>query len=98
METFGKSTLEIPTKKCANVGRAEKMIHYLVLQQNIIPAYKYSEEKGSTSDPHYEMALQKCADLVDFEKIFMQQIECLVAKIGFDTAENEPSKVGRFLI
>ena len=59
VETFGKSTLKIPTKKCANVGRAEKMIDYLVLQQNIIPAHKYSEEKGSTSDPHYEMAPKK---------------------------------------
>ena len=37
--------------------------------------------------------MQRNVNLVDLEKIL--QNEYLVVKIGFDTAENEPSKVSR---
>ena len=36
-------------------------------------------------------AVRRCANLVDLEK--MLKNEYLVANIGFDTEENEPSKV-----
>ena len=35
-------------------------------------------------------AVRRCVNLVDLEKCFNN--EYLVAKIGFDTEENEPSK------
>ena len=38
-------------------------------------------------------AVRRCANLVDLAKILMKKKEYLVAKIGFDTEENEPSKV-----
>ena len=38
--------------------------------------------------------MQKCADLVDLEN--MSQNEFRLAKIGFDTAENESSKIWQF--
>ena len=38
--------------------------------------------------------MQKYANLVDLEKCRKMSIYYLLAKIGFNTAENEPSKVG----
>ena len=38
-------------------------------------------------------AVQKCANLVDLVKSFQTNIYYLVAKLGFDTAENGPLKV-----
>ena len=40
-------------------------------------------------------AVQKYADLVDLVKSFPTSIYYLLAKIGVDTAENEPLKVWR---
>mgnify|MGYP003318247517 CR=1 FL=1 len=40
-------------------------------------------------------AVQKCVHLVDLVKSFQTSIYYLLAKIGFDTAENEPLKVWR---
>ena len=39
--------------------------------------------------------VQKCANLVDLERFFgkMSTSTYVIAKIGIDTAENEPSKV-----
>ena len=43
------------------------------------------------------LVVRKFANLVDLSEYFMNQMqksnECLVAKIDFDTAEKEPSKV-----
>ena len=36
-----------------------------MLQWNMIPARKYVAEKGSTSDPHDEMAPQKIGEILD---------------------------------
>ena len=41
-------------------------------------------------------AVQKCVYLVDLVKSFPTSILYLLAKIGVDTAENEPSEVSIF--
>ena len=38
-------------------------------------------------------AVQKCSNLVEFEKCYKKDTYYLLAKIGFNTAENEPAKV-----
>ena len=49
------------------------------------------ENKIKTCEDFKFRAVQTCDNLVDFEKTL--QNEYLDAKIGVDTAENEPSKV-----
>ena len=38
--------------------------------------------------------MQKCDEIVDLAKFRMMKNEFLLVKIGFDTAENEPLRVG----
>ena len=42
-------------------------------------------------------AVQACANIVELEKCCNWFVNILIAKIGFDRAENEPSKIWQTL-
>ena len=42
-------------------------------------------------------AVQQCVYLLDLVKSFPTSIYYLLAKLGVDTAENEPSKISNFI-
>ena len=67
VEQPGKRTLKLPTKRCANVGRASRKDEKLLntpAKQDSSPQTR-RDKKGATSDPHDEMAPQKIGEILD---------------------------------
>ena len=82
------------------------MKNCFVRQRNTIPTHSHAAENDATSDSNDEIgpqkiekrlggrwAVQKCSKFLDLKNPANLNVLFLIAKISFDTAENEPSKV-----
>ena len=67
----------------------------IVEEQGFLQKSEQKCEKSLTNFCEYFEfeAVRRCANIVDLEKKLMLKHEYLVAKIGLDTEESEPSKV-----
>ena len=58
---------------------------------------QHVDEKTVNIKANFEFgAVQKCAHLVDLNRIILQT-ECLIANIGFDAAENGPNTLYHYV-
>ena len=90
---FSKHFGEIPTKCHQNLAsKWQNSIKKCLKLNNSLFIF---EKSFTAFNRNFDFAaVQRCVYFVDLEKCCKTQNEYLVAKIGFDTDENEPSKVG----